>query len=283
MDTKKIVNIFIIAFLLLNAYLLYAYYNRYNLQSVSTATNTIDLTSEMESFGIDLPIFEEAPDEMYSMQANRHNLLAERVEDLSGQAGSISADGSLYTSFLTDPIDLEGNDVESFTESDLATLRDFVANGPVLFGEAYEYTHFDPDSNSFVFCHIVDEYPVVDGTSEINLFLDNEGNIFSYHQTFAGPMIEQGQPLNLISPQEAVEVLYQNNQIPSGSTVEKPRMTYQRMLYLEDLSMYSPTWLIHIETSSGQVEHRVNAVDGQIAPNPEEIMAPQREGSTYET
>lgn len=261
-------NIFIVAFLLLNVFLIYSYFNRFDLQYASTTNNQIDVLNVMEETGIELPEFENSEPTVFSMQTNQHNLLQEEAGGLPDQAGSVGEDGSYYTSFLSDPIGLEGNMQEGFTENDIATLNSFVESSQVLFGDQYEYGWIDQEDSRIIYYQTVDGYPVADGTSEISLYVDSDGNVFSYHQTFAGPMNEQGTPLDIISDQEAVELLFQNNEIPSNSTVESPILSYHRMLYLEDLSMYSPVWIVPVETSNGITRYRVNATNGQIIPEP---------------
>lgn len=261
-------NIFIVAFLLLNVFLIYSYFNRYDLQYASTSNNQIDVLNVMEEEGIELPEFDNNEPTIFSMQANQHNLLQEEAGRLPDQAGSVGDDGSYYTSFLSNPIELEGNMQEGFTENDMATLNTFVESSQVLFGDQYEYGWIDQESSRIIYYQTVDGYPVADGTSEISLYVDSNGNVFSYHQTFAGPMNEQGSPLDIISDREAVKALFQNNEIPSNSTIEEPILSYHRMLYLDDLSMYSPAWVVPVETSNGITRHRVNATNGQIIPEP---------------
>jgi len=264
MDFKKIRNIFIAAFLLLNIFLVYSYYNRYNVQNTSTTNNQIDVLAVMEQSGIELPEFENNEPEIYSMQANQQNLLQEEASELPGQTGSIEEDGSYYASLLSNLIELEGNMEDGYTEDDMETLNSFVESSRVLFGDQYEYGWTDQSNNRIVYLQTVDGYPVSDGTSEISLYTNDNGDVFSYQQTFAGPMNQQGSSLGLITDQEAVENLFRNNEIPSNSTVQSPILSYHGMLRLENLSMYSPVWIVPVQTSNGITRHRVNATNGQI-------------------
>lgn len=268
MDFKKIENIFLVAFLLLNVYLLIGYLNRYDIQYATTAPNQVNLVREMEQSGINLPAFNESEPTVYSMQANRHSLLEERMDELEGQAGSTAEDGSYYMSLLSDPLELEGSPEEGFTEEDEINIIAFVHSSSVLFGEEYGFANFDSENNRFVFYQQVNGLPVTDGTSEISLYVDSEGNIFSYQQTYAGPMTEQGSPLDLITDLEAVEILFQSNELNANVTVRQPVLSYERALYLEDLSMYRPIWIVHVYGSSGTEVLRVDAMDGSILYEP---------------
>lgn len=264
MDFKKIENIFLVAFILLNTYLLISFLNRYDLQYASTTHDQVNVLREMEQMGIQLPTFEEEEPEVYTMQADNHRLLEEGMEELDGQAGSINEDGSFYRSLLTDPIELEGSNLDEFTEADFEQLDAFVNSEAVLFGDQYRYARFDTEQNRFVYYQNVNGLHVADGTSELSLFVDTNGEVFSYEQTYAGPMTQQGSPLELISDREAVEILFMNNELSSNMTIHPPVLAYYRTLQLEDLSLYGPLWLVHVSSSSGAEVFRVDATSGTI-------------------
>jgi regulatory protein YycI of two-component signal transduction system YycFG len=264
MDFKKIENIFLVAFILLNIYLLISFLNRYDLQYASTTPDQVNVLREMEQRGIELPVFEEEVPEVYTMQADSHNLLQEHLNELEGQAGLVNEDGSFYRSLLSEPIELEGSIEGDFTPEDQETLDEFVNSSAVLFGQEYRFARFDSGRNRFVYYQSVDGLPVADGTSELSLYVDPNGEVFSYEQTYAGPMTQQGSPLEIISARAAVETLFTNNELNSNVTVHQPVLTYYRTLQLEDLSLYGPLWLIRVSSSSGTAIFRVEATTGAI-------------------
>ena len=274
MDFKKIENIFLITFMLLNIYLLISFLNRSDLQHASTAPDQVNLIREMEQIGIELPNLTEEVREVYYVQADRNNLLEENIDQLENQAGSIAQDGSLYTSILSDPIEIEGNPDDGFTAADYDILDEFINSGAVLFGSEYTFLRYDNSENRFVYAQIVEGIPVADGTSEISLFYGSDGNIISYQQSYAGPMTTQGSPMEIITDRQAVEVLFQNNAISSNTTVRQPILTYQRTLHLEDLSMYGPIWYIPVIDAGGERVLRVDAIERTIITEPTEPVIP---------
>ncbi len=274
MDFKKIENIFLITFMLLNIYLLISILNRSDLQHASTAPDQVNLIREMEQIGIELPNLTEEVREVYYVQADRNNLLEENIDQLENQAGSIAQDGSLYTSILSDPIEIEGNPDDGFTAADYDILDEFINSGAVLFGSEYTFLRYDNSENRFVYAQIVEGIPVADGTSEISLFYGSDGNIISYQQSYAGPMTTQGSPMEIITDRQAVEVLFQNNAISSNTTVRQPILTYQRTLHLEDLSMYGPIWYIPVIDAGGERVLRVDAIERTIITEPTEPVIP---------
>lgn len=274
MDFKKIESIFLITFLFLNIYLLIGFLNRSDLQYASTAPGQVNLIREMEQIGIELPTLNEEDQSVYYVQADRNELLEENIDQLENQAGSIAQDGTLYTSILSDPIEIEGNPDDGFTEADYARLDAFIESGAVLFGEEYAYLRYDNAENRFVYAQQVEGIPVADGTSEISLFYGSDGNIISYQQSYAGPMTMQGSPLEVITDRQAIEILFQNNEISSNSIVRQPILSYQRTLYLEDLSMYGPVWYIPVIDSNGERVLRVDAFERSIISEPTEPVIP---------
>lgn len=280
LDFKRVEKIFILAFVLLNLFLFVSFLNRQDIQYISSESTSVDIVSEIKDSGIELPKLTGDPsqaDNIYSMQANTHNLLEEEMEQLSDdQTGMVNEDGTFYKSLLSDSIKLDGDPSHGFSEKDLTAVENFVTSSRVLFGDEYRYSHFDLLSSRFVFYQSVNGIPVADGTSEISLYVNADGEIFSYEQTYAGPMSEQGSPLTLITNQRAIEILFSNNQLPENSKIHPLKLIYRRNLHLEDLSMYSPVWLIQVETDSELLSLRVDAVRGTLIQEP---AATKTEGS----
>ncbi|EKU93788.1 Two-component system yycFG regulatory protein [Alloiococcus otitis] len=268
MDFKKIETIFIIAFAILNLYLFNSYTNRTSLHYATSFDDSVNIVERMDQSDINLPNFEEVEHEVKAVQADDHDLLEEEAIDLEDQAGSVSSDGSYYTSFLSNPLELDGNPNDGFTDSDYMAIEEFVKSDYVLFGQEYSFGEFDPETSRFIYYQTVNGLPVMDGTSQISLFIDSNNDIFSYHQLYAGPMTDQGEEEETITDLEAVQILFQNNDIPPGSTVDLPILSYHRTLDLEDLSIYTPVWVVRVSTSSGKQSFRVHALNGTIIQNP---------------
>lgn len=262
MDFKKIEIIFIITFLILNGYLLYRVLDNYENGFTGSAATQINLVQEMKDENIDLPDFEDEEHDVPYVQAAANNLLEENTDQLTKQTGVIEENGSLYASILSDPIQL--SDGEELTTKDIATLTEFVLSDAILFGDQYQFIRYIPSTRQIIYAQIANNIPIVDGTSNIIFHLNGKKEIISYEQKYAGPVTVQGQSRKLITDQDAVEILYQNSEIPSGSKVRKPLLIYNRTLHLEDLSMYVPVWLVEVVTSTDTLVKKVDAVNGNI-------------------
>ena len=284
MDFKRIANIFMLTFGLLNIYLIVSIVGRVDIQDTTTQpANGEDLITSLSSSNISLPDLqgtEVEGREVYSLQINRHDLLERTLEDSDNLSGTIDDDGVYYESFPSNPIVLEGTPREGFTDEDKETIQAFVLSENVMYGDNYISGGYDEVGRRFIYYHVIDGIPIADGTSEISLFVNEEGEIFAFQQTYAGPETRQGNPLRLINGQRAIEILFLNNEIRQGSKVLKPKLTYRRALYLEDLSMYSPAWLIQIDYASEKSTFRVDAVSGTIIRQP--VTSSDRQESSPE-
>lgn len=287
MDFKKIARIFILAFGFLNIYLLIGVFERQDIQNISSQPTT-DIISNIAASDIALPENLSATDiedeEIYSVQIDENNALEDEIANSDIHTGTLNAAGVYYKSFPSNPVELEGNPSEGFTGADLESVREFVASDQVMFGDEYTFSGFDAEGNRFVFYQEMNGIPIADGTSEISVFVNEEGNIISYEQTYAGPGTQQGAALQLINGTRAIEILFLNNEIRQGSSVELPELTYRRALHLEDLSMYSPVWVVDVERSSERNTFQVDAVNGTIirqsTPAPTESSGQEAEDET---
>lgn len=282
MDFKKIEIIFIVTFLVLNGYLLYRVLDNYENGFTGNAATQINLVQEMKDENIELPEFEDEEHDVPYVQAAANNLLEENAEQLTKQTGVIEDNGSLYASILSDPIQL--SEGEELTTKDIATLSEFVLSDAILFGDEYQFIRYVPSTRQIIYGQVANNIPIVDGTSNIIFHLNGKKEIISYEQTYAGPVTVQGQSRKLITDQDAVEILYQNSEVPSGAKVCKPLLIYNRTLSLEDLSMYVPVWLVEVVTSTDTIIKKVDAVNGNViqeATN-ETPIQPNEESSSKE-
>ncbi|WP_407391753.1 two-component system regulatory protein YycI [Carnobacterium jeotgali] len=262
MDFKRIQIIFIITFLFLNTFLIFTYVDKNKNYYSSSSNQVIDFIEEMENENIKLPKFSKIENKVPYVQAETNNLLAENINQLKNRSGTVEEDGSLYSSLLSKPLTLsEGTDL---TEDDIEQIDDFVLSDQVLFGKEYRFFSYSSSDQKIKYTQIANNIPIADGTSEIIFHLNNKKQIISYDQMFAGPVTVQGESRTLITDKNAVEILYQNDEIPANTTVRKPVLTYSKTLSLQKLSMYAPIWYIEIINSGNTEYKRVDALNGSI-------------------
>lgn len=262
MDFKRIERILIIAFLLLNIYLVYILWDQRQ-DVVSTNENqSLNLIQEMENNNISLPIFSLEEKKMGYLQANKDTKIRESFSNLNNQMGEIGTDGSTYSAILSEPLQLSSGG-ENLTPADLARIDRFVSSEEhVAFGEEYEFLTYQKDLNQVVYTQKTGDIPILDGTASIRFAIDSNQKIVQFEQTYAGTLeVSEDASRETITDKRAVEILYQNNRIPSGARVERPVLAYHRTLDLEEMSMYIPAWYVEINDTNLE---RINAFDGSI-------------------
>lgn len=267
MDFKKIAHIFIVAFLFLNLYLIYGILERKDIQETTSQEESYDIIENMKEMNIVLPDLSETTldeKEIFSVQADSHQLMEEEIKENSNYTGSLNEEGIYYVSFPSSPIELKGNPSDGFENEDYQLLRDYVLTDEVMFGENYNHLEYDKIGKRFVLYQDINGIPIIDGSSEISLFVNQEGQIYAFQQNYAGPVSEQGKPLSLIDGKRAIELLFINNEVREDFEIKEPVLAYHQALQLEDLTMYSPVWSIDVIRSSEKDNFRVDAVTGTI-------------------
>lgn len=262
MDFKRIERILIIAFLLLNIYLVYILWDQRQDVVNTNENQSLNLIQEIENNNISLPIFSLEKESLGYLQANKDTNIQEHLSELNNLMEEISSDGSTYTATLSEPLQLSSGG-EDLTPADLAKIDRLVSSEEqIAFGEEYEYLTYQRNLNQVVYTQRVGDIPILDGTASIRFAIDSNQKIVQFEQTYAGTLeVSEDASREIITDKRAVEILYQNNRIPSGARVERPVLAYHRTLDLEEMSMYIPAWYVEINDTNLE---RINAFDGSI-------------------
>lgn len=262
MDFKRIERILIIAFLLLNIYLVYILWDQRQDVVNTNENQSLNLIQEIENNNISLPIFSLEKESLGYLQANKDTNIQEHFSELNNLMEEISSDGSTYTATLSEPLQLSSGG-EDLTPADLAKIDRLVSSEEqIAFGEEYEYLTYQRNLNQVVYTQRVGDIPILDGTASIRFAIDSNQKIVQFEQTYAGTLeVSEDASRETITDKRAVEILYQNNRIPSGARVERPVLAYHRTLDLEEMSMYIPAWYVEINDTNLE---RINAFDGSI-------------------
>lgn len=263
MDFRRIEIIFVITFIALNIFLLTTYLDKnYNNFSSDNSNTKVNIADEMAKSNIELPTFQNEINKVPYVQADANDLLLKNYSKLNNQRGSIGENGFVYKSTLSDPLQL--TEEKEFVAKDIDKLIAFIESNQVLFGKEYQFFRYITKSQQVVFTQIANNIPIADGTSEVVFQLDNSKRVISYEQSYAGPVTVQGESRVLITDKNAVDILYQNNELSADTIIKKPTLSYYRTLNLEELSMYAPAWFIEIESSTDTQVKRVDAISGTV-------------------
>lgn len=267
MNFKRVERILIVAFILLNMYLVSVAVSYFNVSSSPSGQATLSIEEELINSNILFPELSEENQSLPYIQINNDGELMEILE-----AENISVNGITSSSYYFDRFIFEEtiqlSEGTNLSEEDRVTIQSFLKSGRVPFGDMYVYFDYRPQLQQLIFTQAVDGIPIADGSSSISLNLDDDWNLTSYDQSITGKPQQQGGDVSLISEKNAVEILFQNNHIRSNATVHAPRLVYQRILDNSQMDLYVPAWYVKIINENNSVsDFRVDATNGNIITN----------------
>lgn len=267
MDYKRIQIIFIIAFTILNLYLLSVLLEKSeNYLAVDGESAAVNFQEGMRGENIEAPNLSSEALQIPFIKTDKQNVLTEDFSRLTNQTARM--EGNKLVSVLSEPIGLDLQ-TELPLVGQLGPLLDYIEEGNILYGDEYTFLSYQSSSKRLVFVQEVEGVPIADGTGSLIFLLNDKGEVQSYEQTYASGAEVQGRARTVISEQSAVETLYLNNQIPSDSTIRNVTLSYFQTLSLSDMNIYSPMWYVEIVRTNLPVQvKRVDALNGNLISTP---------------
>lgn len=263
MDWSKIKTIFIIAFLLLDVYLIYEYvkikeYQRADDITTEPPTHTLsrlDIKYDKEK----LPANNQKDQYLSAKSKKFTEDEIKKLEKgiLSGQ--EITVRDSIYLqAILGDPISIK----EEFNPDDLTeVLLNQVFNGA-------EYRFWEKKGNTIKYYQQhAGKTLYRNPKGELTFNVNEENKIVSYNQTYLENIKEMDKEELISQPVEVILSLFTNNFIESDSYVSKVELGYYTQLDTS-AQLLAPTWKVTVN----EEDFYVNALDGQvIKPDTEEM------------
>lgn len=255
MDWSRLKSIFIIAFLILDIFLLTQLLNKERINQLEVKT---DVSSEEYLKNADID-FSNIPKETFAdqyMSANTKMFTGEELGKLELQAAKL-IDGTMIHSELKLPVKIGEN-------KDTTELDNFVKN-EVLFGEQYVFGNYDESSGTITYYQKYREKPFfINKSARLVFKVNKSGQVVSYDQT----MLEKIDPISekeeVLPAIRAVEAIYRNGLMKAGSKVVKAEMGYYTVVNMEASQVLTPTWCIVVEHEKETEQLLVNAFEGQV-------------------
>ncbi|MFK8243097.1 MULTISPECIES: two-component system regulatory protein YycI [unclassified Facklamia] len=278
MDFKRIQMMLILFFLIFDVYLGIRIYQEIQETVVRQSDyQQSSLEQRLSARGIVLnsPL-DETVVEGVLVKTEDSQYLRTHVQELPEEALDITVnDNGILTAIFPQPLDLGGR-----INAQMTTLPAEVAQwihenflgDPNLFikGEQYTQYWYLPSTRTIIFwMTAIDNIPIVDGSAEIRIQLDENYNIISYTQTYQSDFValDETKPRRLITARDAVDVLdarIQTN-LPSNSTIIHITLSYTKYKEWDEINIYLPVWNIVYQRSDGQTGSMlVDAIKGQV-------------------
>jgi Uncharacterized protein conserved in bacteria len=264
MNWSKTKSIFIICFLLLDAFLIFEIYMRQQSDEMSRL-NTGSGTHNSFRMQTAVPA---TPQNVTFLSGSRVNFSREKknisnlVSQGTGTVGqkiSVDASGKQLTGVFNSPI--SGKITDSVVQKGILTQ--------VYRGQAYSYWEDGSGKSQANFTQIYDNRPVfISRHSNIQMlaFTIKNGKVLSYRQSYF--KFKQSNAVDIISADKAISNLGENTNLLDA---QRPVIRTVELGYINlvgnsntDPLIFIPAWHIAVQTNQGQKDYFVNAMSGNV-------------------
>lgn len=253
MDWSRIKTIFIVAFLILDVYLVSQLLTKMEQYEIKdTATFDENLNADGIEYS-NLP--EEYENEQY-LSGNTKKFTEEERNLINGIHLEPKSDTVLRVE-LFEPILIEDS-------NDLSALDEFI-HQEVLYGDEYRFWSFDREKGEITYFQTVNgKFLLFNKSAQLTFYVNEINEIVAYEQT----MLESIEPFSdeesVISPLKALESLYSKGTLKPNSTIITANIGYYTLVNMEAFQVLTPTWYFEVERD-GQIEYMlVNALEGSV-------------------
>lgn len=276
MDFKRIMLMLTLFFLIFDIYLGFRVYQQVQSTTIRQSNfqqQSIEQRLQARDITLLSPLNEEEV-EGTLIKTEENTVLRDGLNQLTHQQVNFS-DENVLTATFDEPLNMEGQitpETSTLPNEVAKFIRDQYLLNDELFIEGGSYTQYWylPTNRTIVFwMTAINNTPIVDGSAEIKLQLDENYNIASYTQTYQHNFVtlDEDKPYKLITAREAIEVLdtrIQTN-LPSNSTIIHVTLSYIKYKEWDEINIYLPVWNVVYQRSEGQTGSMlVDAIKGQV-------------------
>lgn len=259
MQWSQIKTIFIIFFLALNVYLIIQYIEKQG-QTGANVLHREESTIE-DQLATDNITYGKLPDEDLEesfISVEQKTFTDEEIvqlNQLKNQRTTTIINKRLIISQYDKPIAISQN--QSTKEIEELTKDTFI------YPDEYSFWNWNKDLNVLIFFQNKQDRPVYyNNNGIVLLFLDDNDETLFYVQTMLGDAESRRDRQSLIQPMEAIETLYNNNELYPNDEISKVEIGFHTRVPLDDgIQVFVPTWKI---TVNDERRYFVNAMEGFI-------------------
>src|SRR5690625_278092 len=258
MEWGQIKTVFILGFLILNVYLLIQFLEKQDqadLSLLDREDSTIEEKLNSENITIKQSLSDEEEKEPYL--SVRQKIFDEedisQLASLSNQRTTVTNKNFIFSIFEK-PVKIPGGDLE---------IIDGFVKKLIIYTDEYELWHWNKDVNVLIFFQKENEQPIYFNQSGIILvFLNDNDEAIYYTQTLLGEPDSLHDKKTLLKPLEAIEVLYNANELRPGDEISKVDIGFHtRVPSTDGVQVFVPAWKV---TINDEKNYFVNAIEGFI-------------------
>ena len=252
MDWSKTKTIFIVVFLILNAFLLYQYIDKKTTNDYEYFAES-SIEEELKENEVTFPTLPNQVIKEQYLNATSKQFTKDELKKLKNQTVSHFNDQKLFSVF---------DKAFSLGSNQHSEALDTFVKENVLNGEDYRFWKFDESTNSIIYYQVYNEKVIFNNSNaKLILFLNNDYQITSYEQTYLANIERFNEEEEVLQAIKAISVLYNKGSIPSKSNITKVELGYYDLIQLTSSHVLRPVWHIVLDEEK---DFFVNAFDGQI-------------------
>lgn len=263
MNFRRIEWIFFLAFIVLDIFLIFTYFQQnWSVVSIKNsnqgANETIMKSIRNDQIEINPILSNRASEGYYLASPNSDDLKNKADTDLHYVTWTYN-DHKLTGNFTTL---IKIND----SDNPQKTLNSVVDDASlIIHGKDYAYSKELSSKNTIVYTQMVHGKPIYTPEGQLR-FTVKGGYVVGYTQRHLAKIHQLREVKKTISQRRAVILLYQYNKIPANSTVKWVKLGYTKLLTANNNTILIPTWNVKIKSdTSGIVQYRrLNAFTGAI-------------------
>ncbi|SDI58674.1 two-component system regulatory protein YycI [Alteribacillus bidgolensis] len=252
MDWNRTKTIFIITFLLLNAFLLYQLLEKKNASEIDVRAQA---TVRERLADMNIHITEELPEE----RSEINHIVGQPVQMEEEVINKVGEDNVniLNNRFVEVTLE-EPYEVTSDVEESISNFLD----QNVWNADEYRYESWNSNDRQMYFNQTYEEKTVVTyEEDQLVLFFNEDNEIESYVQSYLN-FEEEGKEKDMLDPYKAIEVLLNDGIISFNDQVNKVELGYHSLFSPEgEVQVFAPMYQIEINEDKNYLVH---AIDGSI-------------------
>lgn len=258
MNFKRIQTIFIVAFVILDLFLLASYaWGSQPMVTNSHQSQQVALRRQMRADDIKLPLLSDQRQSGYYVLVTPDQNLVKQTQNLAPlKNATIQENENLVTVTYDKPVVLN-----SKTIAPAKVAPELTHQKRLMAGNHYLYQPDLSTSKTLVYSQELQGRPLLDSAGELRIFRNTSGAITGYTQgrLSNSKLLRSRQPT--ISQLEAVNWLYKNNQLANNSKVRWVKLGYTKLQRSDDQLIYVPAWVAEVKNQTSGTGHllRVNA------------------------
>ncbi|WP_158737105.1 two-component system regulatory protein YycI [Alteribacillus sp. YIM 98480] len=252
MDWNRTKTIFIITFLLLNAFLLYQLLEK---KSASEIDVRAQATVRERLADMNIHITEELPEERSEINhiVGQPIQMEEEAINKVGEDNINVLNDRFVEVTLEDPYEVTSDVEESISDF----LDQYVWNA-----DEYRYERWNSDDRQMYFNQTYEDKTVVTyEEDQLVLFFNEDNEIESYVQSYLN-FDEEGKEKDMLDPYKAIEVLLNDGIVSFNDQVNEVELGYHSLFSPEgEVQVFTPMYQIEINEDKNYLVH---AIDGSI-------------------